>query len=148
MGKASIPKDSIDSLIKTRKDIKKQYGISRQNFSGVSGAAVGNLGGVGGGKENISKSGSFLSKSTGGTMIGPLAFCMGFCFPTGLRIASRSSGSLVPWAWAASGFGSVTGAVAATLLAVSIGFTWLIVAALGMYVAASFLVGKLAKCHE
>ena len=78
-------------------------------------------------------------------LIGPLAFCMGFCFPTGLRIASKSSGSLVPWAWAVNGFGSVTGAVAATLLAVSIGFIWLIVAALGMYVAASYLIGRLVK---
>ena len=51
----------------------------------------------------------------------------------------------MPWAWAVNGFGSVTGAVAATLLVVSIGFTWLIVAALGMYVAASYLVCRLAK---
>ncbi len=28
-------------------------------------------------------------------MIGPMAFCMGFCFPTGLRMASESSGSSV-----------------------------------------------------
>ncbi len=80
-------------------------------------------------------------------MIGPMAFCMGFCFPTGLRMASESSGSLVPWAWAVNGFGSVTGAVGGTLLAVSIGFTWLIVAALGMYVAASYLIGRLAKAR-
>ena len=78
-------------------------------------------------------------------MIGPLAFCMGFCFPTGLRMVGKSSGSLVPWAWAVNGFGSVTGAVGGTLLAVSIGFTWLIVLALGMYVGASLLVGRLAK---
>ncbi len=78
-------------------------------------------------------------------MIGPMAFCMGFCFPTGLRMASESSGSLVPWAWAVNGFGSVTGAVGGTVFAVSIGFTWLIVAALGMYVAASYLIGRLAK---
>ena len=78
-------------------------------------------------------------------LIGPLAFCMGFCFPTGLRIVSQSSGSLVPWAWAVNGFGSVTGAVGGTLLAISIGFTWLIVVALGMYVAASYLIGRLAK---
>ena len=78
-------------------------------------------------------------------MIGPLAFFMGFCFPTGLRLVSESSMSLVPWAWAVNGFGSVTGAVGGTLLAVSIGFTWLIVAALGMYVAASYLVGRLMR---
>ncbi len=78
-------------------------------------------------------------------MIGPMAFCMGFCFPTGLRMASKSSGSLVPWAWAVNGFGSVTGAVGGTVLAVSIGFTWLIVIALGMYVVASFLIGRLGK---
>ena len=78
-------------------------------------------------------------------MIGPLAFCMGFCFPTGLRLAGASSRSLVPWAWAVNGFGSVTGAIAGTTLAVSIGFTWLIVLALMLYVGASCLINKLAK---
>ena len=78
-------------------------------------------------------------------MVGPLAFCMGFCFPTGLRMVGASSSSLVPWAWAVNGFGSVTGAVGGTLLAVSIGFTWLIVLALMLYVGASCLINKLAK---
>ena len=78
-------------------------------------------------------------------MVGPLAFCMGFCFPTGLRMVGASSSSLVPWAWAVNGFGSVTGAVGGTVLAVSIGFTWLVVLALILYLAASCLINKLAK---
>ena len=81
-------------------------------------------------------------------LIGPLAFGMGFCFPTGLRLLSKSSASLIPWAWAVNGFGSVTGAVGGTLLAVSIGFSWLIVLALAMYVTASYLIGRLAKTAQ
>ena len=66
-------------------------------------------------------------------LIAPLAFAMGIPFPTGLARTSRIAADLVPWAWAVNGCASVVGAVAATLLAVEIGFTAVVVIALALY---------------
>lgn len=84
MGKATTPRDSIDSLIKTRKDVKKQYGIERQNYSGVSGPAVGNLGGSGG-ASNALDINSFITKAKGGQIIQHIAF-----FPKTIEVSSGS----------------------------------------------------------
>jgi hypothetical protein len=66
-------------------------------------------------------------------LIAPLAFCMGMPFPLGLgRLADYAPG-LIPWAWAINGCASVISAVLATLLAIHLGFTTVIAAALALY---------------
>jgi hypothetical protein len=70
-------------------------------------------------------------------LIAPLAFFMGMPFPMGLARVEARDARLVPWAWAINGCASVTGAVLATLLAIHIGFTAVVVAALALYAVAA-----------
>ena len=70
-------------------------------------------------------------------LIAPLAFFMGMLFPMGLARVEAADARLVPWAWAVNGCASVTGAVLATLLAIHIGFTAVVVAALVLYAVAA-----------
>jgi len=73
-------------------------------------------------------------------LIAPLAFPMGMPFPLGLSSVADRSALLVPWAWGINACASVVGAILATLLAIHLGFTLVVVMALGFYVlaAASF----------
>lgn len=66
-------------------------------------------------------------------LIAPLAFFMGMPFPLGLARVEATDARLIPWAWGINGCASVTGAVLATLLAIHIGFTAVVVAALVLY---------------
>jgi len=66
-------------------------------------------------------------------LIAPLAFFMGMPFPLGLARVEASDARLIPWAWAINGCASVTGAVLATLLAIHVGFSAVVVAALVLY---------------
>jgi spermidine synthase len=70
-------------------------------------------------------------------LIAPLAFFMGMPFPMGLARVEAGDTRLIPWAWATNGCASVTGAVLATLLAIHIGFTAVVVAALVLYAVAA-----------
>ena len=78
-------------------------------------------------------------------VIGPVAFFMGLPFPSGLRVVDRVAAPLVPWAWAVNGFASVIGATGGTMLAMSIGFTPLVVVALGFYVAAVLTLHRIVR---
>ena len=73
-------------------------------------------------------------------LIAPLAFPMGMPFPLGLSSVAGCSVQLVPWSWGINACASVVGAILATLLAIHLGFTVVVVAALCFYVlaAASF----------
>ncbi|MDM0026446.1 SAM-dependent methyltransferase [Variovorax saccharolyticus] len=76
-------------------------------------------------------------------LIAPLAFFMGMPFPLGLARVEAAEARLVPWAWGINGCASVTAAVLATLLAIHIGFTAVVVAALLLYgVAAAAVPGR------
>ncbi len=72
-------------------------------------------------------------------LIAPLAFFMGMPFPLGLRRVADQAPDFVPWAWGINGFASVVAAVLATLLAVHLGFTGVIVLAIALYAAAAAL---------
>lgn len=72
-------------------------------------------------------------------LVAPLAFAMGMPFPLGLgRVASRVE-PLVPWAWGINACASVVAAVLATLLAIHLGFTAVVLIALLLYLAAAFI---------
>ena len=72
-------------------------------------------------------------------LIAPLGFAMGLPFPLGLGRVSQCAPALLPWAWGVNGCASVVAAVMAGLLAMHVGFTAVLVLALGLYAAAALL---------
>jgi len=76
--------------------------------------------------------------------IAPLAFCMGMPFPLGLARLDHSAPQLVPWAWAVNGFASVLAPPAATLVAMSWGWSIAAGGALAMYLLAAATWGRVA----
>lgn len=70
-------------------------------------------------------------------LIAPLAFFMGMPFPLALGHLTAEAPSLVPRAWGINGCASVISAVLATLLAMSIGFTGVILLAPALYAVAA-----------
>ncbi|MFZ2650911.1 MAG: SAM-dependent methyltransferase, partial [Burkholderiaceae bacterium] len=70
-------------------------------------------------------------------LIAPLAFFMGMPFPLGLARVEAAEARLVPWAWAINGCASVTAAVLASLLAIHVGFSAVVIAALALYALAA-----------
>lgn len=65
--------------------------------------------------------------------IAPPAFFMGMPFPLGLKLLSFSNESQIPWAWGINGVFSVVSAVLATIIAVELGFVWVMIFAIGAY---------------
>ena len=80
--------------------------------------------------------------------IAPLAFLMGFAFPTGMGITDRVAPGLVPWAWGVNGAASVTGSVAAILLAMAGGFTLVLALAGAAYLSALILVPDPSRAND
>ena len=68
--------------------------------------------------------------------IAPLAFLMGMPFPWGIAFLRAYRPSLIPWAWGANGYASVVGATAAALLALTWGFSNVMLASAGIYFVA------------
>jgi hypothetical protein len=60
------------------------------------------------------------------TLMAPLAFCMGVPFPAGLLHLSKMNNAQIPWAWGLNGCISVISTVLATIVAVQLGFTWVL----------------------
>jgi hypothetical protein len=65
--------------------------------------------------------------------ITPPAFFMGMPFPLGLKMLSFSNDSQISWAWGINGVFSVVSAVLATIIAVELGFVWVMLFAIGAY---------------
>ena len=78
-------------------------------------------------------------------LIAPLAVPMGIPFPYGLHILGKRAPGLLPWAWGVNGFFSVIGAVGTVLVAISLGFQTVVIAALLFYVLAFSLSGRLGR---
>jgi predicted membrane-bound spermidine synthase len=70
------------------------------------------------------------------SLVAPPGILLGVPFPTGLRIVSEQASPLVPWAWAVNGFFTVIGSVAAMILGMVLGFTYVFVIAAGCYATA------------
>jgi len=77
-------------------------------------------------------------------LIAPLAFCMGMPFPLGLGRLARQAPAFIPWAWGLNGFASVISAALATLVAIELGFTVVLLAALALYLAAALVFASRA----
>jgi len=65
--------------------------------------------------------------------IAPPAFFMGIPFPLGLKMLLFSNEYQIPWAWGINGVFSVVSAVLATIIAVELGFVWVMLFAIGAY---------------
>jgi hypothetical protein len=76
-------------------------------------------------------------------LIGGLAFWMGMPFPLGLKRLGKNSPDFVPMAWGVNGLFSVISAIAATILALQVGFRVVILAALGLYLLAAAMERRL-----
>ncbi len=72
-------------------------------------------------------------------LIAPLAVCMGFPFPLALQKLTEQAESYLPWAWGINGCASVISATLATLLAIHLGFSILILLAVLLYFTATWL---------
>ena len=70
-------------------------------------------------------------------LIAPLAFFMGMPFPLGLSRMGSGTRTLVPWAWGVNGCASVLGAMLASLIAMALGFSSVVLAASLLYAAAA-----------
>jgi len=70
-------------------------------------------------------------------LIAPPAFIMGMPFPLGLRLLSERTESddagQVPWAWGINGLFSVISVVLATIIAIELGFIWVMILAATAY---------------
>jgi len=69
-------------------------------------------------------------------LIFPLGFLMGFPFPTGIRLLERTNSRLIPWAWSANAFSTVTNSILAHLIALSAGYNAVLILAAGGYLFA------------
>ncbi len=70
-------------------------------------------------------------------LIAPLAFFMGMPFPLGLAAIGRRTPQWIPWAWGINGCASVISAVLATLLAMHLGFGFVLTLAVALYLIAA-----------
>ncbi len=70
-------------------------------------------------------------------LLAPLGMAMGVPFPRAIRLLGEQAPVLVPWAWAVNGSTSVVSAILATVLALSFGFTWVILGGAAAYLAAA-----------
>ncbi|HEY5825381.1 MAG TPA: class I SAM-dependent methyltransferase [Cyclobacteriaceae bacterium] len=79
---------------------------------------------------------------------GPLAFCMGIPFPAGLSQISKMSSSWISWAWGINGCVSVMSTALATVVAVEMGFTWVMLFAAIAYCLPLFVEANLKRLAD
>ena len=72
-------------------------------------------------------------------LIFPLGFAMGIPFSRAVRRVCALERALVPWAWGVNACASVVSAVVATLLAIHLGFTMVLLLAGVLYALAAWL---------
>ena len=70
-------------------------------------------------------------------LLAPLGAAMGVPFPRAIRMLGGHAPALVPWAWAVNGSTSVVSAILATVLALSFGFTWVMLGGAAAYLASA-----------
>ncbi len=81
-------------------------------------------------------------------ILAPLGFLMGFPFPKGIRLTGRIAPGLVPWAWGVNGCASVLSSILAVMIAISYGFSWVLVLGGGAYALALAAIYTLTTKKE
>jgi spermidine synthase len=69
-------------------------------------------------------------------LLWPLGILMGMPFPTGIKVVSELKNDIIPWVWGINGAASVLGSVLALVLAISFGYTLVIVLSQLIYLSA------------
>ena len=80
--------------------------------------------------------------------LAPLGFLMGVPFPKGIEIIGRLVPDLIPWAWGINGCTSVLASILSAMLAISFGFSRVLVGASVAYVAALGVIYPLAVAER
>jgi SAM-dependent methyltransferase len=75
-------------------------------------------------------------------LIAPLAFFMGMPFPLGLSRVWSEARALVPWAWGVNGCASVLSAILAPLIAMTLGLSSVVLAAILLYAGAATILRR------
>jgi len=73
-------------------------------------------------------------------LISIIGVFMGMMFPTGLKLARKTSVNLIPWAWGVNGFFTVMGSALTVLLAVLFGFNFVLFLAALIYLLAGISI--------
>ena len=76
-------------------------------------------------------------------VLAPLAFAMGMPFPLGLQLVADRGRRWLTWCWGVNGYLSVVGAATAPLLALSVGFRGVVLAAAALYLVAGLALARL-----
>ena len=63
----------------------------------------------------------------------PLGFFMGIPFPTGIRLISKKTKDILPWAWSTNAFSSVIGSTLVLWVAFGTGFNFVLILAAAGY---------------
>ena len=63
----------------------------------------------------------------------PAALVMGMPFPLGIRLLKGTADQEIPWAWGINGCLSVIRTVIATVIALELGFVWVMILAAFVY---------------
>ncbi len=66
-------------------------------------------------------------------LIAPAGLLMGVPFPLGIRLLAATAEAEIPWAWGINGCLSVVSTLLATVIAVELGFTWVMAGAAAAY---------------
>jgi hypothetical protein len=74
------------------------------------------------------------------SLIAPLTFLMGMPFPMGLRVISDRRPAWISWAWGINGCASVVSAILATVLAIHLGFRFVVFMAVVLYLLAALVL--------
>jgi hypothetical protein len=77
--------------------------------------------------------------------LAPLGFLMGIPFPGGIALLHRLAPDLIPWAWGINGCLSVLASILSTMLAISFGFSWVLVGASLAYGGGAVVIWRMAN---
>jgi hypothetical protein len=76
-------------------------------------------------------------------ILAPLGFLMGIPFPGGIALLDRLAPDLIPWAWGINGCLSVLASILSTMLAISFGFSWVLVGASLAYAGSAAIIWRM-----
>jgi hypothetical protein len=69
--------------------------------------------------------------------LAPISFLMGIPFPSGIRLLEVLSPGLIPWAWGINGCISVIASILSLMIALWVGFSWVLLATGAAYLVAA-----------
>jgi hypothetical protein len=75
--------------------------------------------------------------------LAPISFLMGIPFPCGIRVLSRNLSGFIPHVWGVNGFASVISSIVSMMIAVSMGYSILLILAGFSYIVALFAMQRM-----